>query len=268
MAGRDVKLPDEVSRVVVLAAADCEIVYELGRENLLVGRGEYCDWPEEVKTIESVQSGDETNIEQIIALEPDLVLMSSMAQTEEQVQQLEKAGISVVLIQADTIAQVYQAIELIGSCLDAEDEASTLIAEMKQGFLDLQKDLPPSGGTIYFEVSPLEYGLWTAGTETFMDEIASMLNVENCFSDISGWAEISQEQVIERSPDYIVTITMYFGEGESPEVEILGRVGWENITAVKEEQVFLMNSDEFSRPGPRLLQAAQNLSQLIYGSQD
>ena len=266
MTGREVQLPDPVERVVVLSAADCEIIYALGQEDKLVGRGEYCDYPLEAQSVESVQSGDDTNTEQIIALQPDLLVMSTMAQTIEQVEQFEKAGIAVVLSEAATIQEVYEAITLIGDCLDAADEADALVSDMKQSFDAVQGDLPEEGGSIYFEVSPLEYGLWTAGSDTFMDEIANMLHLDNSFSDVSGWAEVSQEQVIDRNPDYMVTISMVLGDGETPDQEILNRSGWEDITAVKNKQVLLMDSDVLSRPGPRLADAAKDLRELIYGS--
>lgn len=266
MTGREVELPASAERVVALTASDCEIIYALGQGDKLVGRGEYCDYPEEVLEVESVQSGEDTNVEQIIALEPDIVVMSSMAQSEEQVDQLEQAGIAVIVSEASTIDEVYEAITLIGDCLGAADEAEAMVSDMKQSFEAIQQDLPEAGGSIYFEVSPLEYGLWTAGSDTFMDEIAAMLNLENCFSDVSGWAEVSQEQVIERNPDYIVTITMYYGEGETPDEEICNRSGWENINAVQNSTVFVMDSNELSRPGPRLADAAESLRELVYGS--
>lgn len=265
MLGREVKLSGTVDRIVALSASDCEIVYALEQGDKLVGRGEYCDWPEEALAVDSVQSGEETNIEQIIALEPDLVLMNEMAQSKEQVAQLESANIPVVICDANTIEEVYSSIELIGSCIDAADKATALVDGMKKSFEEISKELPEDGGSVYFEASPLEFGLWTAGSNTFMDEIAGMLKLENIFADIDGWAEVSQEQIIERSPDYIVTITMYFGEGQLPEDEIVARDGWEKITAVENGKVFRMNSDELSRPGPRLVDGATNLRELIYG---
>ena len=87
MTGREITLDAPAERVVALTASDCEILYALGAGDLLVGRGEYCDYPAEVLDVPSVQSGYDTNIEQIIALEPQVLLMSTMAQTDEQVQQ-------------------------------------------------------------------------------------------------------------------------------------------------------------------------------------
>ena len=117
-----------------------------------------------------------------------------------------------------------------------------------------------------FEVSPLEYGLYTAGSGTFMDEIATMVGLTNAFSDVDGWGEISQEQVIERDPDFIVTITMYYGEGPTPVEEIMSRDGWQDITAVKNEAILNADSDELSRPGPRLADAAGILYDFVYGA--
>ena len=119
--------------------------------------------------------------------------------------------------------------------------------------------------SVYFEVSPLQYGLWTAGSGTFMDEIANMLGLTNCFADVTGWGEISEEQVLERNPDYIVTISMYYGEGPTPEEEILSRTGWENVTAVKNGKILNLPNNELSRPAPRLADGAKALYDFVYG---
>ena len=81
MTGREITLEEPATRIVALTASDCEIICALGGIDLLVGRGTYCDYPAEVQEIPSVQSGYETNIEQIIALEPQVLVMSTMAQT-------------------------------------------------------------------------------------------------------------------------------------------------------------------------------------------
>ena len=263
MAGREVTLTEPATRVVALTASDCEIICALGCIDLLVGRGEYCDYPAEVTEIESVQSGSETNIEQIIALEPDVLFMSTMAQTEEQVQSLEDAGIHVVVSDAQDIEGTYTAITMIGTLLGKEAEATAVIDNMKSVFEQLKGVCGDGEKTVYFEVSPLEYGLWTAGTGTFMNEIAELLGLKNCFDDVEGWAEISEEQVLERNPDYIVTISMYYGEGPTPEEEICQRAGWENVTAVQNNAVFNMPNNELSRPAPRLADGAQMLADYI-----
>ena len=266
MMGREITLDKPARRIVALAASDCEILYAIGAGELLIGRGEYCDYPVEVLDVPAVGSGGETNIEQIIALQPDVLLMNDMDQSKEQVEQLEKAGVTVVMSNDSDIAEVYTAIEMIGTLSGKSENAAAVISSMKTTFADLQAKSTGDGTqTVYFEVSPLQWGLWTAGTNTFMDEIAAMLGLKNCFSDVSGWAEISEEQVLERNPDFIVTIAMYFGEGPTPEEEILSRAGWENVTAVKNGKVLNLQNNELSRPGPRLADGAQMLFDFVYG---
>ncbi len=268
MTGREITLDAPATRVVALTASDCEILYALGAGDTLVGRGEYCDYPEDVQAVPSVQSGYETNVEQIIALEPQVVLMATMAQTKEQVEALEAAGVHVIVSDAQDIAGVYTAIELIGAVTGKNDEAAALIAGMKDSFAAIAAKVEGDGSkTVYFEVSPLEYGLWTAGKGTFMDELAQMIGLKNAFEDVEGWAAISEEQVLERDPDYIVTISMYYGEGPTPVEEIMGREGWQELKAVKNEAVFNADSNEVSRPGPRLVDAAQALYDFVYGEE-
>ena len=267
MTGREITVSGDVERVVALTAADCEILYALDGGDLLVGRGEYCDYPAEVQEVPSVQSGSDTNIEQIIELKPQVVLMGTMAQTEEQIASLENAGIQVVVSDAQDIEGVYTAIDMIGTLIGKEDEAKKLVEDMKAAFKELTVETPENPETVYFEVSPLEYGLWAAGKGTFMNEIAEMIGLKNVFDDVEGWAEISEEQVIERNPDHIVTITMYFGEGPTPAEEIESRQGWENITAVKNHSILNLQNNELSRPVPRLVEGAKMLYDFVYGDE-
>ena len=264
MTGREITLDAPATRIVALTAADCEILYALGAGDLLVGRGEYCDYPEEVLTVPSVQSGYETNIEQIKALDPQVVLMATMAQTTEQVEALENAGIRVVVSDAQTIEGTYEAIRLIGSLVGKTEEADAIISGMTSTFDAIREAAGEgSGKTVYFEVSPLQWGLWAAGKGTFMDELATLCGLENAFADVDGWGAISEEQVIARDPDYIVTITMYYGEGPTPVEEIVSRPGWENLKAVQNGTILNADSNEISRPGPRLEDAAKTLFDFV-----
>ena len=267
MAGREIALDAPATKVVALTASDCEILAALGAEDTLVGRGEYCDYPESVLEVPAVQSGADTNLEQIIALEPQVVIMAKMAQTEEQVAALEKAGIRVVVSDAQDIEGVYTAIRLIGALVGRNDEAEAMVADMQSTFADIAAKSENTGKTVYFEVSPLQWGLWTAGKGTFMDELATMCGLTNAFADVEGWAEISEEQVLERDPDYIVTISMYYGEGPTPVEEIKSRAGWDALKAVQNDAIFNADSNEVSRPGPRLKDAAEALYTFVTGEE-
>lgn len=265
MAGRELVLDAPLTRAIALNPADCEILYALGAQDVLVGRGEYCNYPEDVLSLPSVNSGAQTNIEQILALEPEVIIMSKMAQTVEQVEALEKAGVCVVISDAQSLEGVYEAIALLGELTGREEAAEALAQEMRSGFDAIRQQAQTIEKTVYFEVSPLEWGLWTSGKDTFLDELAQIVGLTNAFSDVTGWAEISQEQVLERDPDYIVTTAAYYGEGELPVDEIASREGWQDLRAVKNGAIYNADADMTSRPGPRLLDAAQALADFVHG---
>ncbi len=264
MMGREISLAAPASKIVVLTAAECEILYAIGAGKAVVGKGEYCDWPADAADVPVVNSGYQTNVEQIIALEPDVVIMNSMDQSPEDVTKLEEAGIRVAVTVAADIAGVYESISLIGALTGKDAEAASLVESMKAVFDGIGANPAGDGEqTVYFEVSPLQWGLWTAGKGTFMDEVATLVGLKNCFGDVDGWAEVSEEQVLERNPDFIVTISMYYGEGPTPIEEILGRAGWENVTAVKNESILNLQDNELTRPGPRLADGAVMLNDFV-----
>ena len=256
MYGREIALAEPVTRIVALAPSDCEILCAIGCEDALVGRGKYCDYPESILDVPVVQSGAETNMEEILALNPQVVLMSDMSQTEEQVKQLEQNGVKVVISDANTIEETYVAIRMIGQLMGKAAEAEAVVADMQATFDEIAANSPAAGKTIYFEVTPLQWGLWTAGSSTFMDELAAMCGMTNAFADIEGWASISEEQVLERNPDYIVSIA---GMGDAAVEEIMGRAGWSELNAVKNAEVYNADSNAIARPGPRLKDAAIEL---------
>lgn len=264
--GNEVTLEKVPEKLVVLTAAPCEIIFGLGAGDKIIARGKYCDYPEEALAIPETGSAHETNIEDIISMEPDLVIWDSMGQTKEQYDALIAAGIPVLSTNADTIETTYESILIIGKALGKDAEAEKMVADMKAGFEDVAKQAKEAqleGKTVYFEVSPLQWGLWSAGKETFMQEIADMLGLKNIFEDTTGWVEVSEEQIIERNPDYIVTITMYYGEGPRPEEEIMSRQGWENVTAVKDGNILCIDTNLLSRPTPRLVDGAKTLLEFI-----
>lgn len=262
--GRELEFNSVPERVIAISPSDAENLHAIGAIEYLVGRGTYVDYPEEALEATEVASGSDMNPEQILALEPDLIIMSDMGTNEEQVSVFENEGINVLITPAKTVEEVYESIGNIGKAMNKSEEAEKVIADMKSQLEELsQNSSDNEGKTIYFEISPLEYGLWTAGSNTFMDEIGAMLGLENIFKDVEGFAEISEEEVISRNPDYIVTISMGTTSGETPVEEILNRPGWDGVTAVSEENILNLVNDELSRPSVRLVEGAKALSEFV-----
>lgn len=256
MFGREVTLPEAATRIIAMEPSDCEILCALGCEDALVGRGMYCDYPASVLELPAVQSGENINLEEILALEPQVVVLTGMHHLEEQIALLEQNGVKVIGTDANSIAEVYEAIRLLGAVMGKDAEAEAIIADMQATFDEIAAKSEKTDKTIYFEVMPLEWGLWSAGTGTFMHELAELCGMRNAFADIEGWQAVSQEQVIERDPDYIVLVT---GMGETAADEVMAREGWGEMKAVQNAEVYNADSYALTRPAPRLKEAAIDL---------
>ncbi len=268
MAGRTLTLTEPLERVVVLQPADAEILCALGAEGVIVGRGEYVNYPETMQSVPTVASGAETNVEAILALEPQAVVMTVMSQTKEQIAALEQAGVQVIVTDAQDIEGIYTAIALLGAAVGKDAEAQALTASMRDRLAAVAEKAAKAdltGKTVYFEISPLPYGIWTAGQHTFMDELATLCGVKNIFHDLDGWPSVSPEQVIALNPDYIVTTTNYEVNGMAPLDEIAGRDGWADISAIAAKRLYVADNDAITRPGPRLADAAEDFLAFLMG---
>ena len=269
MLGRQITLSAPADRVVVLMPADAEILWALGASDAVVGIGTYCAAPEEaavmpgIESLPVVDSGYVTNVEEILKLEPQAVILTKMGHSEDLVNALASGNVQVVVTDAQDVAGVYDAIALIGQVVGKADEAQALIADMQQKFADITARAGETGKSLYIEESPLMWGLWTAGKGTYLDDLAAICGLENIFADLEGHQAVSEEQVLARNPDIIITMTMYYGEGDLPDAEIMGRTGWENVSAVKNGAVIYDPTNAVALPGPRLTEVAEMLLTLV-----
>ena len=267
MAGREIKLAGPAGSIVVLMPSDCEILYAIGAGDKVVGRGTYCNYPEDVLSVTEVNSGGELNLEQIIGLKPDLVVMTKMAHNPEAVSKLEEAGIAVIVTDAQTIEDTYACITLLGAAAGKPDEAAKVVEDMKTRLAAVAQQAGETGLTVYIETTPMEYGwgLYSAGPGNFMDEIASLCGLKNIFGDVDqAWPVVDPEAVIAADPDLILTIDSNgMGEGMEADKVILSREAWQDMKAVKEGRVYVVSNDMFSRPAPRLADAAEYLLNLV-----
>lgn len=269
MAGREVTLDAPADRVVVMMPADAEILYALGMKDAIVGVGNNCVSQPEIEAMPGIDSLTVVdpmytfNEETVVGLKPQVVIMTMMAYSEDTVNSLESSGVKVVVTNAQDLEGVYTDIDLIGKVVGREAEAEALVAQMKQKFADIAAKSVDTGLKLYVDESPLQWGLWSAGKGTYFDDLAEICGLTNIFSDIEGHQNVSEEQVLERNPDIIISMTMYYGEGELPDEEIKNRAGWENVSAVKNGAVVYDPTNAVALPGPRLMEVADLLLELI-----
>ena len=260
--GEEITIEAAPEKLVSVIPSNTEIAFALGLDDEIVGVSEHDNYPEEAAEKESI-GGLELNIEKIISLEPDLVL-ADVSNDPDGLKQLKEADITVLTTEpgADFLG-VYETIQTIGKATGKKEEADTIQADMEAKLKELEERVEAIDDvkSVYVEISPSPE-TYTVGKGTFIDEILTKINAKNSAGDLEGWPQVNEEAVVEMNPDII--ITTYGSYVEDPVKEITDRKAWKDITAVKEEAIIDVNEDLVSRPGPRLVEGAEELAKAIY----
>ena len=260
-----VTLEEQPKHIVSLIPSNTEILFELGLNKEIVGVSDFDNFPKEAADKEKI-GGMEFNVEKIVSLEPDLVLAheSTAKSAEEGLNQLKDAGVNVFIVQdAKSFEEVYNTIQDIGTLVGKKDEADSVVSEMKSDLKSIQEKASEvtEKKRVYVEVSPSP-DIYSTGKNTFIDQMLSMVNAENVMSEQEGWVQVNQEAVISSNPDVIITTYGYYSE--NPKEQIMGRKGWEDVTAVKNGDVHDVHSDLVTRTGPRLVEGVEEIAKSIY----
>lgn len=260
--GNELTFDKKAEKIISVLPSNTEIAFALGLEDEIIGVTELDNYPKEAAEKEKV--GDyQINIEKVISLEPDVVLADEAVE-QAALDQIRDADVQVLVVKtAENFDEVYDAIHLIGKVTDTKEEADKIESDMKEKLASLEEKVADieKPKSAYVEISPAPE-TYTAGKNTFINTILEKINVQNSAGDLEGWPEVNEEAVIEMNPDVIVTT--YGNYVDDPVKEITDRKAWSDITAVKEEQIFDVNEDLVSRPGPRLVEGAEELAKAIY----
>ena len=254
---------DEVPETVVsLQPSNTEILFALGEGEKVTGVTEYDYYPEEAKNIERVSDSMIVNTEAVLNLDPDAVIAYTTGD-EANLKVLEDAGIPVFVIEsASSIDDVYGDIEQIAAVMGIEEKGKELVAEIEeqiQAVKDKTSTLSEKE-KVYFEISPSP-DIFTAGADTFQQDLLVNAGIENIFADETGWVKASEEEIVKRNPSVILTTVNYI---ENPVAEIKSRSSWSDIKAVKNNKVYQLDADVMSRPGPRIGEAIELAAKTVY----
>ncbi|WP_410769966.1 ABC transporter substrate-binding protein [Fontibacillus sp. BL9] len=250
-------------RIVSLAPSETEGLFALGLDEQIVGVSDNDDYPEAAKD-KPKMGGFQVNVEAVVAAQPDLVLAGSLI-GEDTVKSLTDLGMKVFRSNPKTIDGVMDNIKTVGEITDHQNEAKEVTEQMKaeldkvtEAVKSLTADQKKK---VYIEFSPG----WTVGKGEFMDEMITLAGGENVASDITGWSEINEENIIKANPDVILYAKSVIDENNRTLAEIIkGRGGWDQITAVKEDRIVGMDDNLLSRPGPRVTQGLIEVAKAIY----
>ena len=263
--GVTVTIENPPERIVSLSPANTEILFALGLDEKIVGVTEYCTYPEAALSKEKIGGFSTVNIEKVSVLNPDLIVAAD-GNSEETVAHLRELGFTVITINADTIDTTLDDILLLGKATGADDEAEALVSSMKEDLAEIaEKTSAEEKPTILhcMWTDPL----WVSGSGTFQDEMITAAGGVNAAADEGGWVALTMEKFLTMNPDIIVVDSgngMGVGADDALRDFFLKDPRMQSLSAVQNEQVYVVNADIIDRGGPRIVEGVEALAEIAH----
>ena len=279
MAGNAIRLSVYPERIVVLDPANCEILFAIGAGESVVGRSISCDYPAEVNYLPYATADGRNDPDLVLLREPQVVIMGAEdAADADLVSALASAGVITVVTNVTDVNNLYGAISLLGMITNRTAEANALVSQLITAIAAMQTKISAHSETVYLELTPLADGLSTLGNGTIFSSLLSLLGFRNEFEDQSGIISVTQDQVVGRSPNVILTVSRDRSTDEvdpdatpdpagatlSGPAEILARSEWQEVRAVKSNRVYYIDAALITRASPRILEGINALYTALY----
>lgn len=257
--GVQVQLAKPPQRIVSLLPSLTESLCALGGCERLVGVDRYSNWPAHVKTLPVVGGGLDPNIESIVALKPDLVLVSMASRA---VARMEALGLKVVALEPRTHEEARTVMQKLGQllALPPAQGADRVWAGIEADLNKAAASVPDAmrGQRVYFEASR---GPYAAGEKSFIGQTLARLQLRNVIDARQGpFPRLNPEYVVKLDPDILMAGERSWKTGV-PEYP-----GWAQMRAVKQGAICAFTpeqSDILVRPGPRMAEGAQIIVQCL-----
>lgn len=256
--GRSVNLPAKITRVVSLAPNLTENIFAVGAGDRLVGVTTFCNYPDEAKSIAKIGDTMTPNMESIVALRPDVVFVSTASQIETFMKTLEANGIAVYVTNPTSLDGVLKNLTQLGVLFGTENLANTLVTDLQRR-VTLAK--PPAAlqvihphPRVFVQIS--REPLFTIGKQSFLTDLIAMAGGQSVTAEIeTAYPKLSKETAARMDP-LIIILSKSDDNLEPNDI-------FKHSVAVKTGRVYSIDADILSRPGPRLVDALEQISNAI-----
>lgn len=259
-AGRKVTLPAQIARVISLAPNLTEIVYAVGAGDRLVGNTTFCNYPAEAKSVAKVGDTLQPSIERILALRPQLVLVSTASQLEAFTTQLHEQQIAVYITDPRDLEGVFHSILNVGDLLNQAVGAAELVKQLRARTEAVERAVagrPPV--SVFFQLSGQP--LYTAGKTSFVTNLIERAGGHSVTADVNeAWPRLSDEAALASRPEAIIMLSGAMGANANTQVASALR----NSPAVKNGRVYVIDGDLLTRPGPRLVDGLEQIAHALH----
>lgn len=249
-------------RIVSLAPALTEILFALDLGDRVVGVTSFCDWPPEATKKARVGGYADPSVETILALRPDLVVVSPGPGNRDAALVLERAGIRVQVVPAETLAETLAAFEIVARAAGVPERGTRLATDVRSTLDAVAARVaaePKVPSLFCVQTDPVI----VAGTGTLPSELLEIAGGRNVVT-IPRYPRLGIETVLQLAPAVILQSRMDAPEPGSEGSEAAFWKRWSAIPAVSERKVYVLDNPLALRPGPRVGEAAEQLAELLH----
>lgn len=257
--GRTVRVPLKIERAISLAPSLTEMIFAVGAGEKLVGVTTYCNYPPETASIEKIGDTQTPNIEKIIALQPQVVFVSTASQLEAFTKTLEAQGIAVYVSNPKSLDEIFQAMLRLGELFGTTEKAEAVVSKLRvrvslmrheDGFAEPEAERKIRK-RVFVQIS--NDPLFTIGKDSFLTQALEYAGGISVTRDVpTAYPKLSKETASALDPEVIIL-------SDSEDNKESNAV-FKNSTAVKNGRVYRINADIISRPGPRLVDAIEEIA--------
>lgn len=264
-AGNKITVPEKINNIITMAPSIAEVLVDIGYGDKIIAADTQSKNIKGLSSDISFIDMMSPDAEQIVALKPDVIFAStmSMADGSDPFKPLKDLGICVIYIpSSDSIEGIYEDIMFISSVMKADEKGQALVDNMKTKIEDIKKisSTISDKKSVYFEIAAAP-SIYSFGSDVFLNEMIEIIGAENILAKEKSWIAVSEETILAANPDVIITNVNYI---EKPVEEILSRSGWENMTAVKNKEVYYLDNMTSSLPNHNIIKALEEMAHLIY----
>jgi len=264
-AGRQVHLNSAPTRIVSHVPSITETIFALGLGDKLVADSDYCDYPEAAKGKPKIGGYFTPNIEEIVAMKPDLVLTDG--HVPELITKLDSLEIPIAVIDPKDISSVLTDIELLGNVSGSQKEARELTDNMRERMNAVWKKVAPLSylPSVFYVFDATDTTKpWTAGPSSFVDALINLAGGKNVAASAAGpWIQFNMEELVNSNPDIILVDSSHGTAAISP-AQIKELPGWQDLKAVKENRIYIIDGDLVNRSGPRIVEGLEQIAKILH----
>ncbi|KXH84030.1 cobalamin-binding protein [Sporosarcina sp. HYO08] len=253
-------------RIISICPSNTELLAYLGLLDHLVAIDDFSDWPESIQHLPRLGPDLSINMDQLESFQPDLVLASlSVPGMEKNIAELEKRQIPHIVLNPQSLTDIAEDLITVGNACGVQAQA----LQVQQSFLAIIAEMKNRASTV--ETFPSLYWEWwpkpvfTPGGINWLTEISELAGGRNEFREVKlASVQTDWEDVLRRNPDYILLAWVGVQIEKVKTEVVLKRPGWQDLKAVKNGRIAIMEEELYCRPSPRLLEGALKLGKMLH----